>query len=152
MMLKSKSSAWARLKYLYILPLAAVAITAFARPEISRELEKISSTKVNELSLIKEVLPKKTEPLAPLDTTIVIKEAKVQETVQKTLDIEEIQEKIETSITCVYIDGKEVPNEELNSLDPKRIHSVSVFKGKTAKELFGENQDGVILIKTKEAE
>lgn len=32
MMLKQKSSPWARLKYLYVLPLAALTVVAFARP------------------------------------------------------------------------------------------------------------------------
>ena len=32
MMLKKKSNPWARLKYLYVLPLAAIAVAAFARP------------------------------------------------------------------------------------------------------------------------
>ena len=42
MMLKEKSNPWARLKYLYILPVAAIAVTAFARPEISETAEEIS--------------------------------------------------------------------------------------------------------------
>ena len=42
MMLKEKSNPWARLKYLYVLPLAAIAVTAFARPEISETAEEIS--------------------------------------------------------------------------------------------------------------
>ena len=63
MMLKQKSSPWARLKYLYVLPLTAVAVVAFARPEISRELEKISSAKISEIVPVKEVVePKKVEP------------------------------------------------------------------------------------------
>ncbi|WP_285827698.1 M56 family metallopeptidase [Bacteroides acidifaciens] len=49
MMLKEKSSPWARMKYLYVLPLAAVAVTAFARPEISEKVEEISAVKVNDL-------------------------------------------------------------------------------------------------------
>ena len=52
MMLKEKSSPWARLKYLYVLPLAAIAITAFARPEVSTELDEISAVKVNDLTAI----------------------------------------------------------------------------------------------------
>ena len=52
MMLKEKSSPWARLKYLYVLPLAAVAVTAFARPEISEKVEEISAVKVNDLAEI----------------------------------------------------------------------------------------------------
>ena len=63
MMLKQKSSPWARLKYLYVLPLTAVAVVAFARPEISRELEKISSAKISEIVPVKEVIElKKVEP------------------------------------------------------------------------------------------
>ena len=49
MMLKEKSNPWARLKYLYVLPLAAIAVTAFARPEISEKADEISAVKVNDL-------------------------------------------------------------------------------------------------------
>lgn len=52
MMLKKKSNPWARLKYLYVLPLAAIAVAAFARPEISSELDEISAIKVNDLTAI----------------------------------------------------------------------------------------------------
>ena len=54
MMLKEKSSPWARLKYLYVLPVAAIAVTAFARPEVSDKVEEISSVKVNDLAAIVE--------------------------------------------------------------------------------------------------
>ena len=46
MMLKEKSNPWARAKYLYILPLAALAVTAFARPEVSAVADEISAVKV----------------------------------------------------------------------------------------------------------
>ena len=52
MMLKEKSNPWARLKYLYVLPLAAIAVTAFARPEISEKMEEISAVKDNDLAEI----------------------------------------------------------------------------------------------------
>ena len=52
MMIKKKSNPWARLKYAYVLPLATVAVAAFARPEISNELDEISSAKVNDLTSI----------------------------------------------------------------------------------------------------
>ena len=52
MMIKKKSNPWARLKYLYVLPLAAVAVAAFARPEVSDKLDEISSVKVNDLTSI----------------------------------------------------------------------------------------------------
>ena len=52
MMIRKKSNPWARAKYLYVLPLAAVTVAAFARPEISEPLDEISSVKVNDLSAI----------------------------------------------------------------------------------------------------
>ena len=52
MMIKKKSNPWARLKYLYILPLAAASIAAFARPEVSNSLDEISSAKVSDLASI----------------------------------------------------------------------------------------------------
>ena len=52
MMIRKKSNPWARAKYLYVLPLAAVTVAAFARPEISGPLDEISSVKVNDLSAI----------------------------------------------------------------------------------------------------
>lgn len=49
MMLKQKSNPWARLKFLYVLPLAAVTVAAFAHPEISRRLEKVSDVEFVEV-------------------------------------------------------------------------------------------------------
>ena len=53
-MMKKKSSPWARAKYLYVLPLAAIAVVAFAHPEISKLSDEISSVKVNDFSAITE--------------------------------------------------------------------------------------------------
>ena len=52
MMIKKKSNPWARMKYLYVLPLAAITVAAFARPEVSNKLDEISSVKVNDLTSI----------------------------------------------------------------------------------------------------
>ena len=52
MMIKKKSNPWARLKYLYVLPMATIAVVAFARPEVSNQLDEISSVKVNDLTSI----------------------------------------------------------------------------------------------------
>lgn len=68
MMLKKKSNPWARLKYLYVLPLAAIAVAAFARPEISNKLDEISAVKVNDLTAImktEEVKSAETVPARP---------------------------------------------------------------------------------------
>ena len=58
MMLKEKSNPWARVKYLYVLPLAALAVSAFARPEVSAVADELSSAKVNDLAeMVKTNLP-----------------------------------------------------------------------------------------------
>ena len=49
MMMKRKSNPWARCKYLYVLPLAVIAVTAFARPEVQEASSAISEVKVNDL-------------------------------------------------------------------------------------------------------
>ena len=52
MMQRRKSSPWARAKLLYVLPLAAVAVVAFARPEVSGVSNELSSAKVTDLAEI----------------------------------------------------------------------------------------------------
>lgn len=61
MMCKRKSNPWARLKYIYVLPLAALAVSAFASPEISNELSEISKSKVNDLAEIVKVFADKND-------------------------------------------------------------------------------------------
>ena len=57
MMMKKKSNPWARMKYVYVLPLAAVAVAAFARPEVSNRLGEVSSV---DASLLVQTLQDKT--------------------------------------------------------------------------------------------
>ena len=49
---KEKSNSWAWMKYLYVLPLAAIVVAAFARSEVSSELKEISKVKVGILWLM----------------------------------------------------------------------------------------------------
>ncbi len=50
MMMKEKSNPWARLKYLYVLPLAATTLVAFAHPEAANNSNDASVAKGTELS------------------------------------------------------------------------------------------------------
>lgn len=85
MMLKQKSSPWARLKYLYVLPLAALTVVAFARPEISHELEKISSVKISEIIPVQE----KKEPKTNVEVETLARDSVISEK-----DMQAIQEKV----------------------------------------------------------
>lgn len=177
MMLKQKSSPWARLKYLYVLPLTAVAVVAFARPEISRELEKISSVKISEIVPVKEVIaPKKTEPMAdvvpdspvvtpkPVRTEVVIPVPQEIKVVGKQEAASEKKTEEMTDVTrtrggqnieehpLVIIDGVEQTDKEiLSKLDPQTIESISVLKDATAAIKYGDKaRDGVIIVVTKD--
>ena len=68
MMLKEKSSPWARVKYLYVLPLAALAVSAFARPEVSAVADELSSAKVNDLVASMKTNQVETASVAVKDT------------------------------------------------------------------------------------
>ena len=57
MMMKKKSNPWARMKYAFVLPLAAVTVAAFARPEVSNRLDEISSVNTD---LLMQTLQDKT--------------------------------------------------------------------------------------------
>ena len=76
MMMRKKSNPWARAKYLYVLPLAAVAVAAFARPEISEPLNEISRVKVTEFPAISDAVTsesiEKADTLKGKPQTIVI--------------------------------------------------------------------------------
>ena len=90
MMLKEKSNPWARAKYLYILPLAALAVTAFARPEVSAVADEISAVKVIAPavhdSIQPNVQPAVAAPSSALDGSIT--DAEVVESVDPQLDAE----------------------------------------------------------------
>ncbi len=64
MMWKKKSSKWAFAKCMYALPLAFIAITAFATPEISGRLSEISSVKDIKISLQQSIKPQ--DPPVPV--------------------------------------------------------------------------------------
>lgn len=57
MMLKGKSNNWARLKLLLLVPVGLIVLNAFARPEVSRQLETLIQSKD------KETPPKEQEDL-----------------------------------------------------------------------------------------
>jgi hypothetical protein len=58
MMLKEKSSSWVYLKYALAIPIVAIALTAFAQPEIREDLNKISRVKITDLSEIQKIITK----------------------------------------------------------------------------------------------
>ncbi|WP_394708141.1 M56 family metallopeptidase [uncultured Bacteroides sp.] len=173
MMLKEKSNPWARLKYLYILPLAALAVTAFARPEISNQLNEISAVEISDLSSIvkgnsgnnipnatnlgnegaKQLLPDVKNHTVACDTTTSLKSGTNPLVL---LNGEEVafgskESGFEAGAhPLIIVDGKEVSNEKVIRV---RAKSINVLKGKNATDLYGDRaKDGVVQVYTKDAE
>ena len=166
MMLKQKSSPYARLKYLYVLPLTAIAVAAFARPEVSRELEKISNAKVIETPVIPQISPVKkvTEKEFPrsktVPDTIQVRQSAKPEPAKPIAGEPDPgkTENLKGTVTNIYklgadvlyiVDGVEVTEDEKNRLDPLKIKSVVVLKDASAEKIYGEKgKNGVIIIVT----
>ena len=156
MMLKEKSNPWARLKYWYVLPLAAIAVTAFARPEISEKVEEISAVKVNDLA---EIVEKKSEENVVKELVDTTKNKVVvvgYRTEKKDSVLTSGKKKVAISVQgisgegkpLVIINGKESEREVVNALNPERIESVSVIGPEKAIKIYGEKaKDGVMDIK-----
>ena len=156
MMLKEKSNPWARLKYLYVLPLAAIAVTAFARPEISEKVEEISAVKVNDLAEIVEKKSEENVVKEPIDTTKNKVVVVGYRTEKKDSVLTSGKKKVAISVQgisgegkpLVIINGKESDREVVNALNPECIESVSVIGPEKAIKVYGEKaKDGVMDIK-----
>lgn len=161
MMLKEKSNPWARLKCLYVLPVAAIAVTAFARPEISNELKEISGVKVSDLTSIVEAKSvKNIHPEMELKLQHVQKGVSDVSTASfRTDDTLKVEPLVVIGIKSmpaapqplILINGEEVSNVIAGAINPESIASIDVLKGKNATDKYGDKgKSGVILIKLKE--
>ena len=77
MMQKRKSNPWARMKYAFVLPVAATAVAVFARPEISRQMAEISSAKITDLSRMVQTAAAEMPRPEAVDTMTTSKEVTV---------------------------------------------------------------------------
>ena len=170
MMLKEKSNPWARLKYLYVLPLAAIAVTAFARPEISGKMDEISAVKVNDFVQIvgTKVPEKKIEVLkdtvkkdAPKEEAFEVSRLETVPTHSKVtitdgmkrsgMDLFSVRNAGSQPQPLILVDGKEITGEQMQrDINPDMIESISVLKDEASTAIYGDKaKHGVILITLK---
>lgn len=175
MMLQKKSNPWARLKYLYVLPLTCVTVLAFARPEVST-LEMQSTQKIDA-----SVARAKTE-IGNLSADKITKKKDIQlaQANNKPTDIQivDVKERTKgsTTTTATSITGNSKPllvidgipstvdfdtnvdlkNSDLGQfakmlgLNPGDIESITVLKDAAATKIWGaKGVNGVIQITTK---
>lgn len=148
MMLQKKSNPWMRSKALYILPVACIALSAFATPELNEQIESVVETS--------DVNGGKVTKVSNNPQVSDVKNA-VNDTVPKVtaLKIESIDIKDATNMKgepLIVIDGKISSKKDMESIKPDDIEAINVFKDASAISLFGEKgKNGVIEIKTKNA-
>ena len=126
MMQKSKSSVWMRSKVLYIIPMATLALSAFATSEsVSPSGNEIAK---NEDKVIK------ISPSGQADGTKKVGSSVVFPT--------------DSNVVCL-LDGKEATQETAKALSPEEIESITVFKYPEAAASMGYPGKTVQVIKTK---
>ena len=149
MMIKKKSNPWARLKYLYVLPLAAVTVAAFARPEVSNKLDEISSVKVNDLTSIVETIGVENEDSVSKNQRFPAVPVTETDTVAR------LPIKLEVGKKPLFvIDGKPFGTYlSLDDIDASMVESATLLDKTEAMKLYGEKaKDGALVITSKHPE
>ena len=152
MMNKLKSAKVQLIKFLFLLPMVAVLLLAFRKegrraeaPDLSLQVVSVKDSKQM------GNLPGNLESSGQVNVNATV-QMRATDTVKPTGSQVFIQiDKDSTKLPPLYIlDGKVISKEDMKFLNPNIIESISVFKGPTATELYGEKgKNGVLEIRTK---
>ena len=125
MMKRPKSNPWMRSKALYVIPVAALALSAFATPKFVAPIEGAVSKLGGEV----------TEKSSDLQ----ISEGENEKfSVEAVENVQTILSVAEPSNKQIFVNGRSVSIEELKDLDPEKITSIHVLHGDATKDLLGK--------------
>ncbi len=144
MMYKKNSNPWRRGKALYMLPVAAVALCAFATPKfitpIEEAVNKLDDKGTPKFWDVKAESKEKAE--IPADTCYV-------NTDRIHFEGEEFMGMgIDAENTSIFVDDKEITYDELLHLPPESIESIDVVGSASAKAIYGDDVKNTVLIIT----
>ena len=125
MMKKSKSKPWMRSKALYVIPVAALALSVFATPKFVAPIEGAVSKLGGEV----------TEKSSDLQIS---EEENEKFSVEAVENVQTILSVAEPSNKQIFVNGRSVSIEELKDLDPEKITSIHVLHGDATKNLLGK--------------
>jgi beta-lactamase regulating signal transducer with metallopeptidase domain len=166
MMSKNKSNPYSRLKYLYVLPMFAIVVTAFASPQVKNEMEKISSVSIGDFIRQNEDEQKANTNANASDSTMLAvfnqmqindstdnsqisvtlnSQGNLQDTITVFTDSE--NGKISNSDVLIIVDDKIVNS--MDDIDKTQIESISVIKNDTKAKKDDAEKNNIILVKTK---
>ena len=159
MMKKSKSNPWMKSKALYVIPVAALALSAFATPKFVAPIEETVTKlegKGTENSANLQVLEQEMNPAAQKDMTqsstenVILEEVKQQDSEGRPLFVLD-GKIIEVSKDVNF--GTMNSEEQFSSLlniNVEDIESITVLKNEEATKIWGDKgANGVIVITTK---
>jgi len=159
MMKKSKSNPWMKSKALYVIPVAALALSAFATPKFVAPIEETVTKlegKGTENSANLQVLEQEMNPAAQKDMTqsstenVILEEVKQQDTEGRplfVLDGKIIE--ISKDVNFGTMNSEEQFSSLLN-INVEDIESITVLKNDAATKVWGDKgANGVIVITTK---
>ena len=148
MMLRKRSNRWASLKAFGFLPLAALMLSAFARPEVSAKTEALTGIKSTENVSDKNAIFQK----EITNQTIAVQgDSKDSSKFAIRVRSGSVSDK-ELADCMVVIDGKVAPDSKkaLAGINQDEIASIDILKDKAATSIYGEKgKKGVVLITTK---
>lgn len=153
MMMKKKSSPWMRTKALYVIPVAGIALSAFATSEFTNSVELISESKVSNLTSNVQMPEQVAQPEVVQQTLPAVAAGSVDSKPKKVNPIVVVDGEVTDYRFDRVLNGRPEANEEdfakLLELKPEDIEAVTVLKGTPAVALYGEKgKDGAILIET----
>jgi beta-lactamase regulating signal transducer with metallopeptidase domain len=170
MMSKQKSNPYSRLKYLYVLPLLAVFVTAFANPQMKDEMEKISAISISDFIAQNETDENENSTAADSISKSYVYQIQINDSVdsttkatavisksinnQDTIIIYLTQDNVGKSDVdsldnpTIVLDGEIIEN--VSDVDENDIESVSVFKNAaSAGKDSNDKTHSFVLITTK---
>ncbi|MDL2243932.1 hypothetical protein LJC54_00280 [Parabacteroides sp. OttesenSCG-928-J18] len=141
MMLKTKSNPMACLKYLYVLPLSVLAVVAFARPEVSSELEKISAV------TIAETLPFAQEGEKEVATVEITDNVVTRNTATLSLTVTQEGDTLQNKVLTFNVKGSEAPLEVVGDalmVDTLKGTVVGLTEAKKAGTTWSYTSDTIV--------
>ena len=145
MMTKIKSTRFARLNALLLLPVTAFLLMAFSNPE---NLVKPVFQSARQLAVGLNVTAPHSQLTTPDTITVTVKKSvNAKQPGSKT---DTLVEKTEQVKTIVIVDGVEKTDFNEKEISPETIETVTVYKGDKATEMYGEKgKNGVVIVNTK---
>lgn len=144
MMLQNKSNPWMRSKVLYVIPMAVVALSAFATPKFVTPIQGAVKTLEEKGKQNLSVRPTETQ-----ESTIIY-DGDVPEVV---VPHDENRHLAFTEEATIIVDGKEITKEVASQLTTADVNHVEVLRSEAARAFYGENtKPTVVVITTKDGE